>query len=162
MSEEEKKKVISDEELRKIEVEVQRRQAEALKGKADEQAKEIEAKVRAEMMAKAEADKLKEQVKKQEEEFSKFKEEQDARLKAQEEAFKKQLEEALAQKKGLSKNESPFKDSEPQNMRTLEDGTQIDVSKLNHEEIEEESRQAFIKAFNITAPDFGKPLTRYK
>lgn len=162
MSEDEKKKVISDEDLRKVEAEVQKRQAEALRGKADEQAKEIEAKVRAEMQAKLETEKLQARLAKQEEDFAKFKEEQEAKVKAQEEAFKKQLEEALAQKKGLSKNELPFKDSDPSNIRVLQDGTEIDISKLDHEEIEEQSRQAFMKAFNINVPDFGKPQTRYK
>ncbi|HEY9704672.1 MAG TPA: hypothetical protein V6C58_19680 [Allocoleopsis sp.] len=152
---------ITEEDIKKIESEVAKKQAEALKLKADEQAKEIEAKVRKEMEAKLEADKLREQLKKQEEDLKKFREEQDAKLKAQEEAFRKQLEDALATKKGIASNESPFKDNNS-NLVTLQDGKQVDVNKLNHEEIEEQSRLAFMQRYGIQDPNFGKSPIKYR
>lgn len=154
-------KTISEDEMKVVEAEVAKKQAEALKSKYDEQARDIEAKVRKEMETKMEADKLREKLEAQEKELAKFKEDQDARMKAQEEAFKKQLEDALAVKKGLSKNESPFA-GEESNMKKLSDGTEIDLSRLNHEEIEEQSRQAFMRAFGIQDQNFGKPLVRYR
>lgn len=151
---------ITENDIKLIEQEVQKKQAEALKAKAEEQAKEIEVKVRKEMESEIETNKLREQLKAQEASLNKFKEEQDLRMKAQEEAFKKQLEDALAVKKGISTNESPFTNNP--NLVTLQDGKQIDVTKLDHEEIEEQSRQAFMQRFGIQDPNFGKAQVRYR
>lgn len=148
-------KTITDEEFKKIEEEVSRKQAEALKVKAGEQAKEIEEKVRKEMEAKLEADKLKEQLEKQAKEIEALRTEQETRTKALEDAFKKQLEDALAQKKGVAKNESPFE--QKPGMIKAPDGTMIDVDNLDLKQVEEDSRKAFIQHFGIKDPDFGKP-----
>jgi septal ring factor EnvC (AmiA/AmiB activator) len=154
-------KTISEEELKLVEQEVNKKQAEMFKSKSDELAKDIESKVRKEMEAKLETDRLKEQIKKQEEEFKKFKDEQEGRIKAQEESFKRQIEDSLATKKGISTNESPFTDNNP-NLVTLHDGKQIDVTKLDHDEIEEQSRQAFMQRFGIQDPNFGKAQIKYR
>jgi hypothetical protein len=154
-------KILSEEEIKKIDSEIAKKQAEALNEKAKEQAIEIEARVRKEMEAKLEADKLREELTKQSEELKKYKEEQEVKSKAQEEAFKKQLEDALAVKKGIAKNESPFQQDSP-TMRKLQDGTVIDVSKLDHEEVEEQSRIAFMQRFGIQDSNWGKPMQKYK
>ena len=145
------------EDLKRVEEEVLKKQAEALKVKASEQAVEIESKVRKEMEAKMESEKLHEQLEKQSKELEAFREESDKRTKALEEAFKKQLEDALAVKKGVAKNESPFEAEKNPNLRTLQDGSIIDVSKLDMAQVEEDSRRAFIQAHRLPS-DWGKPV----
>lgn len=154
-------KTITDEEMKQVEAEIAKKQAETLKSKYDEQAKDIEAKVRKEMEIQLESDRLKAKLEEQEKQLNQFKVEQETKMKLQEEAFKKQIEDLVAVKKGISKNESPFAANNP-NIRTLSDGTQIDISQLDHEAIEEQSRQAFIQAFGIKDQNFGKAMVRYK
>lgn len=147
---------ISEEELQKIEVEVKNRQAEELKKNSEAQASEIETKVRAELTEKAEKEALQKKITELEEtqaktieDLGKEKEEALAKAKADREAFEKRLQELEATKKGLAKNESPFNQEENKNLKTLPDGTQVDVSKLDMKEIEKQSRDAFMERHGI-------------
>lgn len=142
----EENKGISHEDIQKIEAEVSKKQADALKQASEAQAKEIEEKVRKDMEAKLEAEKLREKVQKQEEEFKTKLAEQEAKVKTQQEVFEKRLAELEAMRKGTVENKSPFT-SNP-NVKTI-DGQDVDTTKLDLTEVEKQSAEAFRRHFNL-------------
>ncbi|RLI53853.1 MAG: hypothetical protein DRP09_14655 [Candidatus Thorarchaeota archaeon] len=146
---------VSEEELAKIEAEVKSRQAEELQKQSETQAKEIENKVRTELTDKAEKEALqkeiidmKESQAKTLEDMGKEREEALIKAKADREAFEKRLQELEATRKGLSKNDSPFNQTNNENIKVV-DGKEIDVSKLDMKEIEKESGKAFMEYHNV-------------
>lgn len=155
MSEEKK---VSQEEIDAVEKQIKQRQAEELKKISEQQASEIEAKVRKDF----EAQKKEEELQKKLEELSKQKEEiqkaMDEKLKAEREAFEKRLEELEGKKKGLSLNQSPFQQNggEKKNVKII-DGIEVDIDNLDLKAIEEESRKAWMRHAGITDPNWGIP-----
>jgi len=153
---------VSEEELAKIEAEVKTRQAEELQKTSEAQAKDIETKVRAELSEKAEKEALlkeiadmKESQAKTIEDMAKEREEALATAKADREAFEKRLEEIEATPKGLAKNDSPFNQSNNENIKVI-DGKEIDISKLDMKEIEKKSQEAFMKHHGIPTSAWEK------
>ena len=147
----EETKAVNQSDIDAVEAEVAKKQAAEMKKLSEEKAKEIEGKVRGEFEAKDKAKQLDDRLAKIEEENKKLREDSDAKvkeqeikMKTQEEAFKKQLEEALAVKKGAVTNKSPFND-ENENSENIKvvDGREIDVSKLDYDEIEKLSAEEF-------------------
>jgi Ribonuclease G/E len=147
---------ISEDQLKAIETEVQKKQAEALRAASESAASAIEEKVRKEILASQEAERLKEQLKKQEEETKRLKEDTDLRFKAQEDAFAKKLAEIEAQRKGIMENKSPFNSSSNPNIKKLSDGKEIDVEKLDYREIERQSGDAFLRYHNLPSHLFNR------
>lgn len=143
-------KNVSDADLKAIEAEVSKKQAEALRETAEKTAKEVEDKVRKEMESKIETDKLREQIQKQQEELTKTKAETEAQLKASTEVFEKRLQELEAQRKGVVTNQSPFEKPNP-NVRTI-NGQEVDTEKLDLSEVEKLSAEAFKQKYRL--PDF--------
>jgi hypothetical protein len=153
----EEHKNISDEEIKKIQSEIAAKQAEELSKLSESKAKEVEERVRKEMEAKMEAERLKAELAKQSEALKKLQEEQEIKMKAQQEAFEKRLQELEGQKKGIAKNESPFNSqSSNPNIKVI-DGIPVDLSKLDHAAIEEQSRQEWMKFVGIKDPNWGTP-----
>lgn len=141
---------------------------EAAKGNED-MAKKIREEVEKEYRQKAEITKLQEtlakqqeEIKKAQEEASKAKLEADERSKKLEESFKKEMTDMMAKKQGIiSGNDSPFSTPTPTNNANLRnvDGRMIDITKLDHKAIEEESRIQLMKAWGIDPnlnPDWGR------
>lgn len=141
-------KGVSNDDIQKIEAEVTKKQADALKQASEVQAREIEEKVRKDMESRLEVERLKEHSKKQEEDMKSKLAEQEARLKAQQEAFEKRLAELEAQRKGTVENKSPFTQEANPNVKIV-DGQEIDVSKIDLVETEKLSAEAFRKHFNL-------------
>jgi len=150
-------KNISDEEIRKIELEIANKQAAELSKISEVKAKEVEDKVRKEMEAKMESERLRAELVKQSDTIKKLQESQEAQIKAQQEAFEKRLQELEGQKKGIVKNESPFNSqSSNPNVKVI-DGIQVDVTKLDHDAVQEQSRQEWMKHVGIKDPRWGTP-----
>lgn len=145
-------KPVTDAELKSIESEVAKRQADALKATAESTAKEVESRVRKEMESKIESDRLKAELEKQQTELTKSREEMDLKLRTQQEVFEKRLQELEAQRKGIVSNQSPFDKSET----TMVNGQEVDVQKLNLSEVEKASAEAFIKYHNLPRWYFEK------
>jgi TolA-binding protein len=141
-------KGVSDSDIKAIESEVVKRQAQALKDASDTQAKEIETRVRKEMEIKLESDKLKEQVDKQNEEIKKLQTEQETKLKSQQEAFEKRLQELEAVRKGTVNTQSPFDNKPNPNIKVI-DGKEIDTTNLDLKEIEKQSAEEFRRYHNL-------------
>lgn len=132
----EENKVISDEEIKKVEEQVAAKQAEELKKLSEQKAVEIETKVRKEIKETQEKEQVVSKLAQLEEANKKLQSEMESKLKAEREAFETKIAELEAKRKGVSANESPFKDAS-----NLRNG--IDVDKLDMKRIEEESREAF-------------------
>ncbi len=139
---------VTDEELRAIESEVAKKQAEALRETAEKTAKEVEDKVRKEMEAKLESERLRAELVKQQEAAKKYQEDTDVRLKTQQEVFEKRLQEIEAQRKGLTSNQSPFDSKSNPNVKII-DGKEVDTEKLDLTEIEKQSAEEFKRRFNL-------------
>lgn len=150
-------KTVSQKEIDAVEAEVNKKQAEEMKKVSEDKAKQIESKVRKEFEEKEKDKALQDRLTKIEDENKVLKEdsekkmeEQEERFKNQEKVFKDKLEEAMAVKRGVTKNDSPFdnKDAENDNIRMV-DGTAVDISKLDYDEIEKLSAEEFRKRFNL-------------
>jgi membrane protein involved in colicin uptake len=131
----EENKLISDEEIRKVEEQVASKQAEELKKLSEAKAVEIETKVRKEIKDTQEKEHVTSKLVQLEEANKKLQSEMESRLKAEREAFEARIADLEAKRKGVSINDSPFKDAS-----NLRNG--IDVDKLDLKRIEEESREA--------------------
>jgi len=155
-------KLATEAEMNAVEAEIKAKQAEEFKKLSDQQAKEIENKVRNEFQEKSERDALQAKLKEQEEALKKAQLETEAKMKAQQEAFEKRLQELEATKKGVIKNESPFdskdKPINPTHQRILPDGKIIDTSDPKvMDEIQEASRREWMKKVGIQNEDWGIP-----
>jgi hypothetical protein len=142
----EENKGISNEDIQKIEAEVSKKQADALKLASEAQAKDIELRVRKDMESKLETDHLKDQVKRQEEDFKSKLAEQETKVKVQQEVFEKRLLELEAMRKGTSENKSPFTNNP--NVKVV-DGQEVDTTKLDLTEVEKQSAEAFRRHFGL-------------
>lgn len=139
MSEE---KVISQEDLSKIEAEIKNKQAEELKKLSDAKAVEIEEKVRKEMSEKQEKELQSKRLSELELQNKKLHEDMETRLKQEREAFESRIRELEATRKAVSDVKSPFQESP-----TLKNG--IDVNKLDLVEVEKQSKEAFKRHFGL-------------
>jgi membrane protein involved in colicin uptake len=141
----EEQKVVSEEEIKRVDEQVAAKQAEELKKLSEEKAKEIETKVRKEISETQEKEKIRTQLTALEEQNKKLQVEMEAKLKAERESFEARLAELEAKRKGISTNDSPFKST-----ANLRNG--IDVDKLDMKRVEEESREAFKRYHKL--PDY--------
>ena len=157
---------INQEDIAVIEAAIAKEKAAEFEKFSVEKAKEIEDRVRKEMEEKLEADKLKAKLESLEAENKKLASEQEAKMKAANDAFEKRIQELEATKRGASSNNNPF--SGTQNMtdpkflgKNPVTGEVIDVSKLNMDEVEEQSRRAFMEKVGISNPEWGRPPQKY-
>ena len=144
MSEE---KVVTDEQIKKVEAEIASKQAAELSRLSEAKAKEIEDRVRREMMEKADKEAQVKRLNDLEEANKKLKEESEARLKVATETFEKRLQELEAVKKGVVNTDNPFKNATPSQSEELYKGVKMDSTSLA--EIEEMSRRAFVKTHGL-------------
>ncbi len=162
MAEESDNKLVSDEQINKVEAEIKAAQAEELKKVGEDQAKIIEDKVRKEYEVKAEKEALEKKIADQEEAIKKAQVDTDAKIKAQEDAFEKRIAELEATKKGVATNDNPFKGKEQEidyaHQRILPNGKIVDTRNPQvMTEIEEESRKAWMAKVGIGNDAWGKP-----
>ncbi|RLB95752.1 MAG: hypothetical protein DRH90_25220 [Deltaproteobacteria bacterium] len=155
---------VTEAELKKVEEEVAKKTSEEAKKLSDDKAKEIEDRIRKEFEAKEKDKALQDRLAKIEKDSADAKVEADEKikkqeelLKNQEEVFKQKLEEAMAVKKGITRSDSPFDvdKSDKENVKTI-DGKQVDVSKLDYDEIEKLSAERFRKEFNLPSYYFDE------
>lgn len=151
-------KMVSKEDIAAVEAEINKAKADELKKLSEQQATEIEARVRKDFESKKKEEDLArelEDIKKKNDELAKQMEE---RLRTEREAFEKRLQELEGQKKGLSTNQSPFQQTadKTKNVRVI-DGIEVDLDKLDYDRIQELSRQEWMRQAGITNPDWGKP-----
>lgn len=142
----EENKVISDEEIKKVEEQVAAKQAEELKKLSEAKAVEIENKVRKEIKDTQEKEQVISKLAQLEEANRKLQSDMESRLKAERDAFEAKIAELEAKRKGIADNDSPFKDANIRNG--------IDVDKLDLKRVEEESREAF-KRYHGLPGDWG-------
>ena len=149
---------LSKEEVDKLDREVDAKLAAVATKDNEVNAKRIREEVEKEFTQKqmfeklqSEQDSMKAELEKSKAEAAKIKEEADKKMSEYQAQVKKEMEEMLAQKRGITYNQSPFQGQQGQvspTSRHLSDGTVIDVAKLSPDEmkaIEEESMNRFYR-----------------
>ena len=160
---------LSNSEFEAVEKAVNEKLAKEATKSNEDMAKKIRDEVEKEFKQKAEIVKLQEElkanqeaIKTAQEEAVKARKEADDRAKTLEASFKKEIEDIVSKRQGIiSGNNSPFENQTPVNTANLRNvnGKMIDVTKLDHKAIEEESRIALMKAWGIDPnlnPEWGR------
>ncbi len=151
----EESKVPSQEQIKAVEAEVNKKLSEEMSKTNQELAKSVREEVEKEYQQKSQMEKMQQEIVKAQEDARLAREESDKKLQELQSTFKKELQDALATRQGLAQNKSPFEAETTSN--NMYKG--VDLNKM--EEIEAQSREAFKQKFGIRNPEWGVPANKY-